>query len=126
MLKPLFIAIGCLSLALGTVGIVLPLLPTTPFLLLSAFCFARGSDRLHSYLLNHRIFGRYISNYYQHAMSPRDKVRTLMLLWIGIGLSVWLMGMFWPGVMTVFIATGVTVHILRLSPQPEKAIASAS
>lgn len=50
-------ALGLLSLGLALVGIVLPLLPTVPFLLLSAFCFARSSERLHSWLLGHRIFG---------------------------------------------------------------------
>ena len=62
MLKPFLLALGVLSTVLGAVGVVLPVLPTTPFLLLAVFCFARSSQRLHHYLLNHRVLGTYIYN----------------------------------------------------------------
>ncbi|MDR2823760.1 MAG: YbaN family protein, partial [Prevotellaceae bacterium] len=58
-MKYLLIVLGVISLAWGVLGIFLPLLPTTPFLLLSAFLFARSSEKLHSWLLNHKILGKY-------------------------------------------------------------------
>lgn len=53
----LFLSLGWLSLAVGVIGIFLPLLPTTPFLIVAAFCFNRGSPHFHAWLLNHRYFG---------------------------------------------------------------------
>lgn len=117
MLRPLLIAVGSISLALGVVGIVLPLVPTTPFLLLAAACFARSSGRLHDYLVGHRVLGTYISNYYEKAMTRKDKARTLTVLWVGIGLSVWLIGEPVPAIILPLIALGVTIHILRLRPR---------
>ena len=113
----LLIAVGSISLALGVVGIVLPLVPTTPFLLLAAACFARSSGRLHDYLVGHRVLGTYISNYYEKAMTRKDKARTLTVLWVGIGLSVWLIGEPIPAIILPLIALAVTIHILRLSPR---------
>lgn len=121
MLKPFLIAVGSLSLALGAAGIVLPVLPTTPFLLLAAFCFGRSSTRLHDYLVNHRVFGTYLSNYYRHAMTPRHKARTLAALWFGITISVWLLGTPATTIILPIIAGLVSIHIIRLRPQPEKA-----
>lgn len=72
--RPLFVALGCLSLALGFVGIFLPLLPTTPFVLLAAFFFSRGSERLHGWLLGHRLFGPLIRDWEAHGViRPRAK-----------------------------------------------------
>ncbi len=62
-MRVFWLVLGLASLSFGIVGIVLPLLPTTPFLLLSAFCFARSSDRLHDWLLAHRSFGPLIENW---------------------------------------------------------------
>ena len=71
----MLILIGCLSLALGALGIFVPLLPTTPFLLLAAFAFANSSDRLHQWLLDHNLFGPLIDNWRQHrAISRRAKI----------------------------------------------------
>lgn len=121
MLKWFLIAVGGISLALGAAGILLPILPTTPFMLLAAFCFARSSERMHNYLVNHRVFGTYISNYYNHAMTPQHKVRTLAVLWFGIAVSVWLIGSLIPAIILPIIAGLVSIHLIRLKPRPEKA-----
>ena len=71
-MRILWLVLGLASLSLGIVGIVLPLLPTTPFLLLSAFCFARSSDRLHAWLLAHRIFGPLIENWHRERAIARS------------------------------------------------------
>jgi uncharacterized membrane protein YbaN (DUF454 family) len=82
-------SVGILSVALGAIGIVVPLLPTTPLLLLAAACFVRSSDRLYSWLIGHRLFGSYIRNYREHrAVTWQTKVFTLVLLWLTIGYSV--------------------------------------
>lgn len=63
MKKIVFVTLGCISLALGVVGIVLPILPTVPFFLLTAFCFAKSSERLHSWFLSTRMYKKYIGSY---------------------------------------------------------------
>ncbi|XOV85721.1 MAG: YbaN family protein [bacterium] len=62
-MRAFWFALGVIALALGVLGVVLPLLPTTPFVLLAAFAFARSSERFHDWLLSHRIFGRLIANW---------------------------------------------------------------
>ena len=84
--KGLFISAGVLLVGLATAGIFLPLLPTTPFLLLAAACFIRSSDRLYRWLVTHKWFGPYIRNYREHkAITRRAKVVILLLLWGTLG-----------------------------------------
>lgn len=79
MFRTLWLLIGLTSLALGIAGVVLPLLPTTPFVLLSAYCFARSSPRLHDWLLANRTFGPLIRNWEQHrAIAPRAKLLAVL------------------------------------------------
>ncbi len=86
--RALFVVAGSALVGIGVLGIVLPLLPTTPFLLLAAICYARSSQRLHHALLTNRFLGNYISNYLEgKGMTRRAKMWTLSLLWIGIGFS---------------------------------------
>jgi len=88
MFRTLWLIIGLTSLALGIAGVVLPLLPTTPFVLLSAYCFARSSPRLHDWLLGHRIFGPLISNWEQHrAIAPRAKLLAVLSMAVVFGIS---------------------------------------
>lgn len=121
MIRLLFIVVGVISLALGVLGIFLPVLPTTPFLLLSAFLFARSSQRLHGYLVNHKVLGEYISNYYNNTMTRSHKLRTVGMLWLSIAVSTGLLA--WsdrmvPAIILPLIAAAVTVHILTLRPKP--------
>ena len=75
MKKVFFVALGCLSLALGVVGIVLPILPTVPFFLLTAFCFAKSSERLHSWFLGTTMYKKYIGSYMERkGMTIRAKL----------------------------------------------------
>lgn len=75
MKKVFFVALGCLSLALGVVDIVLPILPTVPFFLLTAFCFAKSSERLHGWFLGTTMYKKYIGSYMERkGMTVRAKL----------------------------------------------------
>lgn len=82
-----YIFFGMTSLVLGVVGIVTPILPTTPFILLSGFCFARGSDRLNVWMLDHRYFGPMIRTFRDEKRIP-VKVKIFASLMIAITMSV--------------------------------------
>lgn len=115
MKRLLLLTGGSVSLGLGVVGIVLPILPTTPLLLLAAYCFMRSSPRLHSWLLNHRILGLYIRSYLEHqAVRLPVKIWAIFLLWVGLLLSMYLVPRLWLRIMLGVIGTAVTIHILSL------------
>jgi uncharacterized membrane protein YbaN (DUF454 family) len=84
-----WLVIGLLALALGAIGIAVPLLPTTPLILLAAFAFARSSNRLHEWLITHDVFGTLIDNWQRHgAISRRAKVLSLVSMAAVLGISV--------------------------------------
>ncbi len=103
-------------MVLGIIGIIVPILPTTPFLLLAAVCYIRSSQRFYDWLLNNRFLGLYIKNYTQGKGMPlRAKIFTVILLWITIGLSMWfaVQGVV-IRVILILVAVGVTIHIVRI------------
>lgn len=112
----ILIGIGTFSLALGIVGIFVPLLPTTPLLLLAAVCYARCSRRFYSFLITNRFFGNYVRNYIERRGIPlRVKVLSLLLLWVTVGLSAaFAVDALWVRILLAVIAVGVTVHIISL------------
>ena len=116
IIRALLFVAGTISLALGAVGIVVPLLPTTPFLLLAAACYLRSSDRMHSWLVNNKWFGSYIKNYQEGKGIPlKTKIIAVSFLWITIIISAFfIMNILWVQVILLAIATGVSVHIIRL------------
>jgi uncharacterized membrane protein YbaN (DUF454 family) len=113
-MKYLLVCLGCVSLALGVLGIFLPLLPTTPFLLLSAALFARSSPRLYNFLLNHRVLGSYIRSFLDERAIPlRIKVISITLLWTALLCSAFFfVEKIWMRVILMAVAVGVTLHIL--------------
>ncbi|MBN2035675.1 MAG: YbaN family protein [Chitinispirillaceae bacterium] len=114
--KGFFIAAGVLFLALGIIGVFLPVLPTTPFLLLAAACFFRGSDRFYHWLLHHKLFGSYIRNYRKyHAVTIRAKTISILALWLVISLSVYAVrSMLWLQITLLAIAVGVSVYLVSM------------
>ena len=114
-IKYLLIILGSLSLALGVIGIFIPLLPTTPFLLLASFCYLRSSQRLYQWLMEHKIFGAYIYNYIAYkAVSKSIKVGTFILLWATLILSILLTDYIHVRIILVLIGVGVSIHLYML------------
>ncbi|MFH1775134.1 MAG: YbaN family protein [Chloroflexota bacterium] len=113
-MRILLITAGTLFVGLGIIGIFVPILPTTPFLLLAAACYARSSPRFYDWLLNNRWFGSYLKNYLQGKGVPlRVKVITIALLWVTIGCSiVFAVELLAVRVAMLLIAIVVTIHIL--------------
>ena len=110
-----FIILGSISLVLGAIGIFLPILPTTPFLLLSAFCYLRSSKRLYDWLTGHRVFGNYIYNYMTYkAVTRTTKIAALVFLWSTLILTSFLIKRAYITVLLLSIGAGVSIHLLSL------------
>ncbi len=116
LLRWLLVTAGMLSVSLGFVGIFVPILPTTPFLLLAAACFVRSSDRLYHWLMSHRVFGLYLQNYREHrALTLRAKVVATIGIWASIGYAVLFAAeSIALRIALLVIACAVNAHILRL------------
>ena len=110
------IFLGSVCVLLGLVGIFIPVLPTTPLLLLAAYFFARSSNRALKWLTTNRWFGPNIQNYREgRGMTIRNKLLTLASLWIAIGLTtIFVVENGWVRFMLLGVASGVTIHILRI------------
>ena len=121
--KAVLIFAGTVCVALGVLGMFLPLLPTTVFLLMAAYCYSRSSEKFHTWLLNNRLCGSYIRNYKSgKGISLRQKLSTIAILWISIGFSMWIVAAgFWVNLLLLAIAGGVTLHLVLLKthkPEP--------
>ena len=103
-------------MGLGIIGIIVPILPTTPFLLLAAACYMRSSERFYQWLTRNRIFGAYVRNYIEgRGMRIRMKILTIFLLWLAIGLTVaFEVQSIVIRIVLICIAIGVTVHIVLI------------
>lgn len=122
--KAILIFCGTLCVGLGVLGMFLPIMPTTVFLLLAAYCYSRSSETFHNWLMNNRFLGKYISSYQSgKGISVSQKISTISVLWISIGASIWMLdARFWPTLLLLAVAGGVTVHLLWIKTyRPEGA-----
>jgi len=119
MVRVAFAAAGLVFVGLGVLGIVLPGLPATPFLLLAAYCFARSFPRLHHWLVTHPWFGPYIKGARSGWRIPRKQaMQTIAVLWISMGVTAWLVDRWWLRGLLLSIALGVTIFLERRSRIP--------
>ena len=122
-IRALLIILGTLCVALGVLGMFLPVLPTTPFLLLAATCYARSSERFYHWLMTNRWCGEYIRNYREGIGIPlKQKALTILLLWLTIGSTAWLaISQWWVRWILLGIAVGVTIHLVKAKTYKPKA-----
>ncbi|MDD9960582.1 MAG: YbaN family protein [Gammaproteobacteria bacterium] len=118
--RHLWMALGWASLGLGALGVLLPLLPTTPFLILAAYFFSRSSQRMHAWLLNHRVFGPPIENWRTHrAISPGAKLAALAAMALILAVSAAANIPAWALAIQAVILVGVAIFLLtRPTPTP--------
>ncbi|MEC5342312.1 DUF454 family protein [Brenneria populi] len=115
MYRALLIVMGWGAVVLATLGVVLPLLPTTPFLLLAAWCFARSSPRFHHWLLYRSWFGGYLRHWQRHrALPPGAKWKAVVVILLTFSLSLWLIKIIWIRVLLLVIMTILLTFMLRL------------
>lgn len=114
--QAVYLIIGTLALVLGAIGLFLPVLPTTPFVILAAACYLRSSKRMHAWILQSRLFGETIENFQAGRGLKRDtKIRAIVLMWATISISAFFFvdQLIFRGAMFL-VAAGVTVYLLRL------------
>ena len=116
LVRALFFVAGTVSLAIGTIGIVLPILPTTPLLLLALACYCRSSKRMTKWVLTNKYFGSYIRRYKEGKGIPiKTKIIAIATLWITISYSAFFIVNIWIVQLILFvIAIAVSIHIIRL------------
>jgi uncharacterized protein len=113
--KAVLVAAGSVCLALAVLGVFLPLLPTTPFLLLASACYVRSSERLHGWLMGNRVLGGYIRNFKERRGIPlRGRVITVILLWLPLLYSVYRLDLLWLELLLVAMGLTWSVIILRM------------
>ena len=118
--KAVLVAAGSVCLALAVLGIFLPLLPTTPFLLLASACYVRSSERLHGWLMGNRLLGGYIRNFRERRGIPlRGRVITVVLLWLPLIYSVYRLDLIWLELLLVAMGLAWSVLILRMKAPRE-------
>lgn len=104
---------GTILVGIGILGIFLPLLPTTVFFLMAAWCYARSSQRFYDWLHHNKFFGKYLKNYREgRGISLSTKISTIVILWGSILYSIYVTQSLWLGLVLLAIAIGVTIHII--------------
>jgi uncharacterized membrane protein YbaN (DUF454 family) len=115
--KAVLVAAGSLCLALAVLGVFLPLLPTTPFLLPASACYVRSSERLHGWLMGNRMLGPYIRNFKERRGIPlRARVTTVVLLWLPLAYSIYRLDLLWLELLLLLVGVTWSVLILRMKP----------
>lgn len=125
-MRLILIVIGLIFTALGIAGAVLPLLPTTPFLLVAVFCFARSSDRFYNWLINQKIYKEYVENFYLHrGYTLQQKIKILISLYIVISFSIYMVDVLAVRVgliIMVIIQTAVLFTFVKTLPKSNNKI----
>jgi len=116
VIRALLIVAGTICVALAAIGIVMPLIPSTPFLLLAAACYCRSSERLYNWLITNKYFGEYIKNYREgKGLTLKTKATAITMLWVTMGISIlFFVNILAAQVAMLIVAAAVTAYLLKL------------
>lgn len=115
MKKYVIFTVGCILIVIASIGIFLPILPTTPFVILAAMCFSVSSEKIYRLLVKNRFFGPYIENYKNGSgVTVVAKARGIIMLWVLLMISAIAMYKLWSSIMFAVIGSAVTIHLLLL------------
>lgn len=112
--------LGHAAVGLGALGVIVPGLPTTPFILVAASCYARGSSRFHQWLLQHRLFGPMVRDWQEHrAVALHTKIVAVVLLWLVLGATIHFFAPYlWVKIVLAAIGLGVTAFLVVVKTKP--------
>jgi len=107
--------LGFLFLGIGAVGIFMPLLPTTPFVILAAMCFSYGNRKFYMWLKRTPFFGTFVAHFEEKQGIPMSlKIKSIVFVWVSLAISMVMLQAVWAYILLSVIGTGVTVHLLML------------
>lgn len=113
---------GWLLIAVAAVGVILPVLPTTPFIIVAALCFSLSSEKMYKILLNNRFFGPYIENYKtKQGVTAAHKARAVITLWVLLIISAAVARILWLTFLLAAVGIAVTVHLLLIKTKKKPA-----
>ncbi|MDP5055473.1 MAG: YbaN family protein [Marinomonas hwangdonensis] len=116
----LLLILGWLSLITGIIGAFLPLLPTTPLVLLAAWCFSKSSERFHTWLIEHKYFGPIVRDWQSADGIPRRaRNRAIIFMWVGMAISILIVSRFWATIGLVIIGLCVSTYLMRMPIRSE-------
>ena len=119
-MKVIYLSLGCLSLGLGILGIPLPILPTTPFLLLAIACFARSSKRFETWLYQTRIYQAYVADYREtKAISRERKKKVILQIYLLMGISIIFAPIGWVKLALLALTIFITYYLFKVIPDKE-------
>lgn len=120
MKKTLLLIFGFIFMTLGALGIILPVLPTTPFMLLAAGCFSGSNKKMENWIKKNKYFGSYINNYQNGLGVPKKiKMKSITYLWISLIICTFFMDKLWVKLLIFMIGSLVTIHLLSLKTKKE-------
>ncbi len=121
MKRFLFMSLGFISFGLGSIGTLIPVLPTTPFLLLSGFCFARSSDKFYGWLKQQKIYDFYVGDYAEHRAIPRSKkYKIIIQIYLIMGMSVFLAPIIWVKWLVIGLMIFLTIMLFAVIPDKKE------
>lgn len=113
--KYVYIGLGSLCFGIGVIGVFFPVLPTTPFLLMASYFYLKSSDFLYNWLMNHKVFGKYIYSYVNYkGVSKSAKIGSILFLWTTLGISTIITSSFHLRIFLLIVGVAVTTHIYLL------------
>lgn len=117
MKRLLLMSLGFISFGLGSIGTLIPVLPTTPFLLLSGFCFARSSDRFYAWLKQQKLYDFYVGDYAEHRAIPRSKkYKIIIQIYLIMSLSIFLAPIIWIKWLVLGLMIFLTIMLFAVIP----------